>query len=279
MNNECYNLKLTEYDNGLFDKSIDATYIIFLEGNTKRYENIENQLKKYKPTKKVYILYNKGWKKCQKDKYITNTAKDLVDCNIFILKHAQKKNYDNILILEDDFMFDNNIKNENIIQDIDNFLLKNINRSFSFYLGTLPFIFMPYSNTIHIGLLNIYTHSVIFSKKYREKILKYNYKTIDCWDIFQNKFNMNKYYYNIPLSYQVIEDTENSKNWPVCDIIRKLYLKIAMLLSADKDPKLFFKIFYYISYILTILLILIIVIILYYIYKIFKNKLFRKNFF
>lgn len=124
MNNECYNLKLTEYNNGLFDKSIDATYIIFLEGNTKRYENIKNELKKNKPTKKVYILYNKGWKKCKKDKYITNTAKDLVDCNMYILKHAKKQNYDNILILEDDYLFDNNIKNKNIIKDIDNFLLK-----------------------------------------------------------------------------------------------------------------------------------------------------------
>ena len=62
MNNNCYNLKLSEYNNGIFDKSIDATYIIFLEGNKNRYNNIKKELKKNKPTKKVYILYNKGFK-------------------------------------------------------------------------------------------------------------------------------------------------------------------------------------------------------------------------
>lgn len=273
MNNKCYILKLTEYDNGLFDKSIDATYIIFLEGNTKRYENIKNQLIKNKPTKKVYILYNKGWKKCQKNKYITNTAKDLVDCNMYILKHAKKKNYDNILILEDDYMFDNKIKNKNIIEEVDNFLLKKKYTSFSFYLGTLPILFIPYNNNINRGLLNIYTHSVIFSKKYREKILKYNYKRINCWDVFQNKFNMNKYYYNIPLSYQKIEETENSKNWTVPNIIRIIYLKIAKLLSAEENPILFFKLFYFISYVITILVILVILGMLYYIYKILKKNI------
>lgn len=263
MNNNCYNLKLTEYNIGLFDKSIDATYIIFLEGNKKRYNNIKKELEKNKPTKKVYILYNKGFKNCNKDKYITTTAKDLVDCNIHIFKHAKKKNYDNILILEDDYILDNKIKNKKIIDDIDNFLLKKKNSSFSFYLGTLPFIFIPYNININKGLVNIYTHSVIFSKKYRENVLKYNYKSINCWDIFQNKFNFNKYYYYKPLAYQKIEATENSLNWPVFSIIRKTWLNISFLLNAQDDPILMFNIMYILSYIILLIILFIISLIIY----------------
>ena len=116
---------------------------------------------------------------------------------------------------------------------------------------------------INRGLLNIYTHSVIFSKKYREEVLKYDYKTINCWDIFQNKFNLNKYYYNIPLSFQIIEETENSLNWQVFSILRSLHLNIAYYLNAHNDPTLIFYIWYILSYILLIINISIILLILY----------------
>ena len=273
----CYNLTLYEYNYGIFDKSIDATYIIYLEGNKKRYKNIKDELDKIKPTKKVYILHNKGWKNCKKDKYITNTAKDLVDCNIYIYKDAKKKNYNNILILEDDYIFNKKIKNKKIINNIDNFLLKNIDTSFSFYLGTIPIIFIPYNLNINRGLLNIYTHSVIFSKKYREEVLKYDYKTINCWDIFQNKFNLNKYYYNIPLSFQIVEETENSLNWQVFSILRTIHLNIAYLLNAHNDPKLIFYIWYILSYILLKINILIILLILYNLIYMVYIKLYNIN--
>lgn len=263
----CYKFVLHKYDKGIFDNSIDATYIIYTEGNKSRLENIFKQLKKIKPTKYVFILYNKGWKKCNKSKYITNSAKDLVDCNINIFNHSNENNYKNILILEDDFIFDININNNYNINSINNFLNKNKNNSFSFYFGTLPFLFIPYNFEIYKGLFNIYTHSIVYSKKYRNEVLKYNYENIFCWDIFQNYFNFNKYYYYTPLIYQIIEDTENSKNWPVPEFVRKLYLDFNYLLNSHNNPKLFFKLFYIFSYILTIILILIILLILYYLIK------------
>ena len=82
MYNDSYTFVLYKYDKGLFDDSIDATYIIYTEGNKLRFQNIISQIKKYKPTKYIYILYNKGWKNSNKSKYITNSAIDLVDCNI-----------------------------------------------------------------------------------------------------------------------------------------------------------------------------------------------------
>ena len=176
-------------------------------------------------------------------------------------------NYDNILILEDDFILSEKILGKNVIDKIDNFLIKNKNTSFSFYLGTIPFLFIPYNLNINRGIINIYTHSVIYSKKYREKVLNYNYKKIYCWDIFQNYFNNNRYFYNIPLVYQPIEDTENSKNWPVPEIIRLLWLKIGKITNSDNKPGLLFKLMYLFSYILSLLLLGILIYIIIYIWK------------
>ena len=57
----CYNFEKLNYKTGLLDETVDATYIIHLEGNG-RYDNILNQLEEYKPTQTVYILLNKGFK-------------------------------------------------------------------------------------------------------------------------------------------------------------------------------------------------------------------------
>jgi hypothetical protein len=70
-----YKLVLYENKTGLFDNSIDATYIIYLEGNEKRLKNIMDQIKKIYLTKKVYILYNKGFKKSKKKRIYNNNSK------------------------------------------------------------------------------------------------------------------------------------------------------------------------------------------------------------
>ena len=61
----CYKFEKLNYDSGLLDTNVDVTYIIHLE-NSGRYDNILKQLEKYKPTKTVYILLNKGFSKCNK---------------------------------------------------------------------------------------------------------------------------------------------------------------------------------------------------------------------
>jgi hypothetical protein len=108
MNNKCYRYEKILYKDGLFNKTIDATYIINLEGNG-RLEYIMKQLEEYHPTNIVYIVFNKGFKKCKKADFIINPPYDLVDANLNIFKHAKNNNYDNILILEDDFIFDDKI--------------------------------------------------------------------------------------------------------------------------------------------------------------------------
>ena len=83
MINSCYRFEKLEYEKGLYDDAIDATFIIHLENNS-RYNNIMNGLEKYKPTKIIYILYNKGYKNCKKNplKYsaVYLTTQSAVQC-------------------------------------------------------------------------------------------------------------------------------------------------------------------------------------------------------
>ena len=96
MNKDCYYFELFKYDYGILDNFVDITYIITLEGN-KRLENIYNQLSKIIPTKNIFIVHNKGYKKCHKKLFIYNSIYDIIDANMQILKHASNNNYNNIL--------------------------------------------------------------------------------------------------------------------------------------------------------------------------------------
>lgn len=117
---ECYKIKeFHNNNNEIIINEVDATYVIHLENNG-RYNDIINQLNNYKLTNKTYILFNKGFKYCEKEKHITKSNLDLVDTYYEIFKHSKMNNYNNILILEDEFILSNDIIKHNY--NINNFI-------------------------------------------------------------------------------------------------------------------------------------------------------------
>jgi hypothetical protein len=237
---KCYKYKKIIYKDGLFNKTIDATYIIHLRNNG-RIEHIMNQLNEYHPANIVYIVFNEGFKKCKKADFIKNTMYDLVDANINIFKHAKKNNYDNVLILEDDFTFNKEIKNTYHINNINEFLDNHRNNKFMYFLGCIPFICLPY-NLYTYKFIGGATHAVIFSRKIREDYLLTDQKKIFCWDTYKNKnYTNNLYMYYKPLCYQLFPETENQKNWSVNDnnIFSEYFLRIIVftikMVKLDKQ--------------------------------------------
>ena len=109
MNEHCYRFERIYFENGILQEQVDATYIIHLEGNG-RYDDIQKQLHKFHPTNVVYIVFNKGFKSCKKVAHIDKPPLDLVDAFLQTFNHAKKHSYKNILVLEDDFIFDDKIK-------------------------------------------------------------------------------------------------------------------------------------------------------------------------
>jgi len=253
----CYKFKEIVYtSNGIFDNCIDATYIINLEGNG-RIDQIYEQLDNIHPTKIVLILFNKGFNKCNKNIHEKIPPVDLVDSYYTIFKDAQSNNYNNILILEDDFIFDNNIKDNIICTDICVFLNKHNDTSFMYILGCLPFIQLPYTYHHRLVLLKSGTHACIYSKNLREDILKIDQKTITDWDIYSN-LHIRQYMYYIPLCYQLFPDTDNSQYHTKIFLLYNLHKIFKKYLQLDTKTNGYYVYYNIISHIVFIVIILLI---------------------
>jgi hypothetical protein len=225
INENAYTFELIENSSGFFDNSIGATYVIHLEGNG-RLDSIKNQLKEYIPSKKIYILHNKGFKTGLKPDYITATSQDLDDAYVTCFKHSQNKHFKNILILEDDFIFDKNINNTEITDDINQFILKKTDEKeiFIYYLGCIPITIQEYSNKHFKCLSGWVTHSIIYSEQFVKFVLEDSQLQEDIfnnyigWDNFIEKYSQKntyfkRYLYKDCLCYQPFTETENSKIW------------------------------------------------------------------
>ena len=260
LNNICYKYEKYTYEKFLF-KNINATYIIHLEGNN-RLKNIKKQISEIHLTKELYILYNKGYKNCKKDKYINKASFDLIDAFIQIFKNAKEKNYDNILILEDDFIFDNNIFDINVRYNIDNFLKRSYNNEYIYYFGCIPYLQIKTFNYHNLLLLSTGTHACIYPKKFINNIIKINQKKIIDWDIFLN-LNYKRYCYYKPICYQLFPETENKKSWNNTLYLSYFIKYLLLVLKLDKKIEPGYTIMYNFSILFFYILLLILVILIY----------------
>jgi hypothetical protein len=207
----CYNFVAITYEQGFLDPSTDATYIIHLEGNG-RYDHIMDQLSKYHPTKLVYILYNKGYKKCKKKLPRELPRYDLTDAFVTCFKHATAQNYNNILILEDDFIFTDLILDPIIPNRVNKFINEQNNELFIYLLGSLSTLQLPYDNYHTIVPSGAGAHSIVYSKEFIKYTLKMNISDIHDWD--QHTWtSLKRYTYYKPLCVQLFPMTENKKEW------------------------------------------------------------------
>jgi hypothetical protein len=252
----CYKFEKLNYDSGLLDTNVDVTYIIHLE-NSGRYDNILKQLEKYKPTKIVYILLNKGFTKCNKTG-IESSHADLTDCYLQIFKHAQKQNLGNVLILEDDFVFNDKIKEKEHITNINTFLEKKTGDNFIYFLGAIPWFLIPYNSYNYRCILSSGTHSVIYSKSHRDDFLENFSKRmmVTDWDINYNINFTSRFIYYTPLCYQICDNSENSRNPKfenkyaalASEVVKYCNYNILFrILGLDKNPEPGYSIFYFYS--------------------------------
>jgi len=279
-----YNFEERNYETSLFE-NIDATYILHLEGNN-RLGHVEEQLTKYIPSKKIFIVYNKGFKKCTKDLSMQCSTYDMIDANLNIIDHSIANNYSNILILEDDFQFNSSILEDEHKKDIDDWLNKNNNSEFLYYLGSLPII-KTFNLSNHNQLfLSIGTHALIISKNMKEKLLLHKEYAKD-WDIYLNQFFLYKYTYHTPLCYQVFPETENQKNWGKTEnffgiglsIFGQGGVQLLRLVELDIKPEPGFSYFYNFSVIIILLLYFLVFYVFYLSYKFCKKYIIPNNFF
>jgi hypothetical protein len=267
MNKSCYYYENIKLDHGLFDNFIDCVYILTMENSSRKIQYM-NQINKYKPHKNIIIQYNKGFKLCNKKLYQDNSLYDLNDAYYHAFIHAKNNNYENIIIFEDDFFFDDTI-NQEIVNSIGYFI--NNNNYHIYSLGSLPFVNIPSFYEHRRSIFMACAHSLIYNKSYYDIYIKlYKNNKIKQHDININNNQIIKYGYYKPLCFQLFPKTENQKQWPVL----KVTFKLLNLLNLDTNHEPGWKIIYNLNNYVWIFVILIIY--MGFIYSLYFSCIFNK---
>ena len=279
-NTKCYRFENIKYSKGILDKTVDCTYVIHLENNG-RFSHIRSELDKIKPTKNCFIVFNKGFKNCNKKLIDQASYQDLSDAFLQCFRHANENNYGNILILEDDFIFNEEIKNTYNVNNIETFMESRKNDSFVYFLGLIPIISYPVDVTHYRALNSLTMHSAIYSKECVRNVakLRLHYKH---WDVIISKSISHRYFYHRPLCYQTFPDTDNRKSWGEKDstnLMNNVKTLVISSLNMDEHPEPGFSVIYFISKMIFALSVFVFIILLFYVVKLTRNhsKKYRLN--
>jgi len=253
---ECYRFDKLEYKSGFLDDCVDATYIIHLDGNG-RLPHIHEQLQKFQPSKTVYISINSGFKNCEKNLFRATPPHDLIHAFLTVFADAEAKGYANILVLEDDFIFDDAILEKDNTDSICKFIKSRSNEAFLYSLGCLPYLQVPISYRHRIAVIKGGMHACIYTKSIRAKIMRNTIKQISDWDIYANR-HVKQYMYYIPLCYQLFVDTDNSKYWKYYPVFSEMNKGIKGLFHMDTTPIPGFQYYYWFSLFVFLILLVIV---------------------
>lgn len=232
--NDCYypDTHYLEPNSGLFDSSIEHTYILTLV-NSHRTQKALDQIHYYKPTSQYTVFYNKGFRMCSKNLYLQNSIHDINHAYYSLFKHSLSKNEKTILILEDDFVFDPQILSRPIYDELNDFMMHHDYDMYSF--GMLPFFTLPCLPTVrhYRVLFGAGAHCIVYKDSFmKQYIIDYeNNKMTTSIDLYWNQMRFKKYMFHKPLCYQPLSDTENKRNWAVHGI-PSTYLGSDLMISA-----------------------------------------------
>jgi len=273
---ECYKFEKLEYKSGFLDECVDATYIIHLDGNG-RLPHIHDQLQKFRPSATVYISINSGFKNCEKNLPEATPPHDLIHAFLSVFKHAEQMGYKNILVLEDDFIFDDAILEKDNADSICKFIKRHENEAFLYSLGCLPYIQVPISYRHRVAVVKGGTHACIYTKSIREQLMQTTIKQISDWDIYTNH-RVKQYMYYIPLCYQLFPETENSKHWKYFPFLTEMNKGTKGLFNMDTTPIPGFQYYYWFSLIVFLMLLVIVLCVAYFVARRMRSIRIRRRF-
>jgi len=227
-----YRIETIEAEKPLF--TVDAAYIIHLDGNG-RLDSVREQLAKFPVAKLVHIVHNKGYKNVKKHLPKQTPGHDIVDAYKYIFADADSKGYGNVLVLEDDFFFRDDLTPQEV-GEVNRFAKANSNRRMVYHLGCIPALMVPVDTRGNYMIAGSSTHAAIYTKKMRTYVLKYK-GVIEDWDWFIT-FATPRFAYTRPLAYQLYPETENSNNWMTLlgiTYLVKIWIRI-LKLDVQAEP-------------------------------------------
>ena len=274
MENCVHKIEEIHITNSIFDSIADCTYVCLCCGeNPKRLPSVLKNINILKPSQKVKLVYNKGYKNCPCS---VSTNHDLANIQTYIFEDAIRNNYSRILWLEDDFELPEKIGKDHI-RSISDFIKQNnpdIYGLGNFSLPKITSLFSPHQKVVSNFL--VLSHAVFYNNNTMRKLVKYykehkNPVEIAIDTSIKDVDNIEVYRYYIPLVYQTLPATDNQKNGWAKTMGNFLPSTIVTgwpkLLNLHKNLQPGYTILYILPYILYLLLLILFVVLIKYIYK------------
>lgn len=209
----CYTYKQYDTKQGSLDPSIDCTYVLVME-NSPRMEQIYEQLIQAGLTSTIIFQVNKGFKNCKKEGLRAPKPNyDLEHANKAAFRHALERGYKRVLVVEDDCEFDDRVRDPEVIDDINTFLIQKDPCIYN--MGPVITFCSPIGILMrkkHRLMLHMtHTHAIIYNEECMKKLIHRNFWAGHA-DMELNR-HLSKYTYHKPLAYQKIDlNTENMKD-------------------------------------------------------------------
>jgi hypothetical protein len=269
---EYYEIEKLTFDSCLFN-NIDATYILYLE-DSPRIKSIKQQIEKYPLTKTIYIMHNPGYKKVKKTLPRQNSEADVALSHIVACEFGIKHKHDKIIVLEDDFIFETNLLEEGVTEEIEKFISQNSCVD-HYFPGCTPFLAFPVTlDTKHWRVLaGGCAHAVIHTKKGMERLIEdYNNNKDNIFGIDLRMFATGKcYMYQEPLITQIFPETENKKTaWGSGDVGKDMCSYLITKWGIDTNTQPGFNYMYWwgrSSFVILIGIMILLVLLVYWVVK------------
>lgn len=210
MNDHCYHKEEIQLNSGALDGAVSKAYLLTMVDSKRPWRE---KLRDFPLCSSVTVIYNHGFRNCQKQLLTQISYCDLQDAFAYICRDAVAREYDNILVLEDDFVVLD--RDQAHYHSVNNFLLS---RSFDVYnlgpstvFSTLPPIF-SHNRCLFFRT----THAVIYSRRYLQWYLDHGLRKAEHLDETFNNLSTVKFAYYKPLIGQTFPMTENRLNWKNC---------------------------------------------------------------
>ena len=157
----------------VFLKISKRLIFLYLAGSP-RIKSIKQQIEKYPLTKTIYILHNPGYKKVKKPLPRQNAEADIAFSHIVACEFGIKHDHDKIIVLEDDFIFENTLLVDGVSEEIEKVYFSKSKGGSLFSGFVLLFLAFPVAlDTKHWRvILGGTTHAIIHTRKGMERMIE-----------------------------------------------------------------------------------------------------------
>lgn len=208
----CYRFEFIQKKGSFpLDDVVDATFIMTME-NSARHKHIYDHIVPNLPVSNMYIQYNKGFKKCEKNIIQKNTH-DLIHANQNIFNVAKQNGWNYIMLIEDDAVVSDRL-NTQTCNEIKTFLKSKPIGCYN--LGACPVLQNPLYllNTHQHHLVSQSTHACVYHRDYFVDRLENGYHHLGemTGTDTTNTLSLRCFSYHKPLVYQTYFNNESMMN-------------------------------------------------------------------